>query len=191
MEKNNTIVKDAIVLFIITIVAGLCLAFVYELTKEPIAAAQLKAKNDAYREVLPEASEFIEDEEIAGLLASYEADGAQVTEVLLAKDGAGETLGCVASVTGTEGYGGDISMTVGVSLEGTITGIQVLSHSETAGLGAKCTDDEFRGQFVGIQANPVIMNQNFDQISGATITSSAVTKAVNAVVSFAAEYENQ
>lgn len=191
MEKNNTIVKDAIVLFIITIVAGLCLAFVYELTKEPIAAAQLKAKNDAYREVFPEASEFIEDEEIAGLLASYEADGAQVTEVLLAKDGAGETLGCVASVTGTEGYGGDISMTVGVSLEGTITGIQVLSHSETAGLGAKCTDDEFRGQFVGIQANPVIMNQDFDQISGATITSSAVTKAVNAVVSFAAEYVNQ
>ena len=63
-----------------------------------------------------------------------------------------------------------------------------MTISETAGLGAKCTGDEFKGQFTGISAQAeLVMNQDFDQISGATITSKAITKAINASVKFVSE----
>ena len=109
-------------------------------------------------------------------------------EVLEAVDGSGAVIGHVVAVTAKEGYGGDISITMGIDLTGTITGFEVLSMSETAGLGAKCTNDDFKGQFAGIQAPAeMVMNQDFDQISGATITSKAITKALNASVKFVSE----
>ena len=177
---KNTIVKDAIILFAITLISGLCLGFVYNMTKAPIEAAQEKAKQEAYQKVFADAASFQENEEIKTALASYTADGAEVTEVLEAVDGSGAVIGHVVAVTAKEGYGGDISITMGIDLTGTITGFEVLSMSETAGLGAKCTNDDFKGQFAGIQAPAeMVMNQDFDQISGATITTKAVTDAVN------------
>ena len=62
--------------------------------------------------------------------------------------------------------------------------------SETPGLGAKCTNEDFQAQFAGIQADKVVINQDYDQISGATITSSAVMRAVNATLKFVAENAN-
>lgn len=185
---KNTIVKDAIILFAITLISGLCLGFVYNMTKDPIAAAQEKAKQEAYQKVFADAASFQENEEIKTALESYTADGAEVTEVLEAVDGSGAVIGHVIAVTAKEGYGGDISITMGIDLTGTITGFEVLTMSETAGLGAKCTNDDFKGQFAGIQAQgELVMNQDFDQISGASITSRAITKALNASINFVSE----
>ena len=95
------------------------------------------------------------------------------------------------SMTGTEGYAGDIKLTIGFDMEGTITGLEVLSMNETAGLGAKIKDDEFSNQYIGIKADELIVTKTgkqsdneIDAISGATITTSAVTKAVNAGIAF-------
>ena len=92
----------------------------------------------------------------------------------------------------TAGFGGDLVLMVGVNRQGQVTGISVISHTETAGLGAVAAENStkgqtFRGQFVG-QSGPFAVTKDggqVDSISGATITSRAVTQAVNAAVEFA------
>lgn len=192
--KKSTIIKDAVALFVITLIAGLLLGLVNQVTKEPIAASELAAKNEAYQKVFSEGKAFEEEEALTKKLESASFQGAEVSEVLAAKDGEGNTIGYVMSLLAKEGYGGDISFTIGVKTDGIMTGLSVLSHSETAGLGANCTKEEFQKQFAGL-AGPKIQysktgknNINeFDAISGATITSKALTDAVNAGLSFLEE----
>lgn len=95
------------------------------------------------------------------------------------------------SLIAKEGYGGDISFVIGVKHDGVMTGLSVLSHSETAGLGANCTKDEFQSQFAGLKGPEIVYSKTgksseneFDAISGATITSKALTGAINAGLSF-------
>ena len=126
----NKIVKDALILFAITLVAGILLGGVYEITKNPIAEQNEKAKQKAYKEVLTEADTF---EAISGdaysesnvtatfadLLKSdaenYEAD--EITDVVAGiKDG--KVIGLVVTVVAGDGYGGDIKFSIGVSSEG-------------------------------------------------------------------------
>ena len=192
----NKIIKDALILLVITLVSGVALGLVYEVTKEPIAKANEEAKQTAYAAVYTDAT-FEADEAIAAkvkeLGQTYE--GALVTEALVAKDATGAAAGYVLSLTGTKGYGGAITMTVGVSNDGKVTGLEILEASETAGLGAKCKEPEFKSQFPGKHlASPdgkmeVVKGggateTQVDAISGATITSRAVTKAVNAGLQF-------
>ena len=98
------------------------------------------------------------------------------------------------SVVGKEGYGGDISFVLGAKTSGEITGMRVLSHSETAGLGAKCASEEFQGQFVNLQGPTITYgkeeennNNQVDAISGATITTKAITNAVTTGLEFLQE----
>lgn len=191
---KNTIIKDALALLVITLVSGLCLGYVFSITKQPIADAQEKAKQEAYKKVFPDAAGFQENDSIKSALKGYEADGAEVTEVLEAVDGSGTVMGHVVAMTAKEGYGGDITLSMGIASDGTITGLEVLTMSETAGLGAKCTDDSpegFKAQFAGkINASECDYEVSFgdggqfDQISSATITSRAITKALNASLGF-------
>lgn len=190
-EQKNTIIKDAVALFVITLVAGLLLGVVNQVTKEPIAASQLKAKNEAYEKVFLENHVFEENPEITEKLQGNSFQGAEIAEVLEAKDEQGNVAGYVMNLLAKEGYGGDIAIVAGVQKDGKLTGISVLSHSETAGLGAKCTEESFTSQFDGLQG-PVISysktgkssENEFDAISGATITSSAVMKGINAGLEF-------
>lgn len=183
---KNTIVKDTITLLAITLIAGLLLGAVYGITKDPIAAQAEKAKQEAYAKVYPDGT-FEADEALNKALANFTADDkdAKITEVMAANGGEGYVFSCEAS-----GYGGAIQIAVGVSADSTITGLSVLSMSETPGLGAKCQDASFQEQFNGIQSEKMTINQDFQQISGATITSSAVMRAVNATLKFVAENAN-
>lgn len=195
MQKNNSMIKDALILFVITIISGLCLGLVYQITLIPIKNAEQKAKQEAYKKVFAAAAAFEEDSALTQALADYTAEGAVLEEVMAAKDASGNELGYVMTLIGTEGYGGEIKMSVGVDASGAITGLEVLSMNETAGLGAKCTSEEFRGQFVGINADEITVvkgeaggDNEIAAISGATVTSNAVTKAVNAGLSFLKAY---
>ena len=195
MQKNNSMIKDALILFVITIISGLCLGLVYQITLIPIKNAEQKAKQEAYKKVFTAAAAFEEDSALTQALADYSAEGAVLEEVMAAKDASDNELGYVMTLIGTEGYGGEIKMSVGVDASGAITGLEVLSMSETAGLGAKCTSEEFRGQFVGINADEITVvkgeaggDNEIAAISGATVTSNAVTKAVNAGLSFLKAY---
>ena len=84
-----------------------------------------------------------------------------------------------------KGYGGDVKVMTGVNADGTVNKVTILEHGETPGLGAKSTDDAFKGQYIGKTAGEITVVKNspgasdVQAISGATITSNAVTKAVN------------
>lgn len=190
-HKKSTILKDAIALFVITLVAGALLGLVNQVTKEPIAAAELKAKNEAYQNVFAEGSSFEADAEIEEKRKDSAYEGAEISEILVAKDKDNNTIGYVMSLVAKEGYGGDISFTIGVKTDGTMTGLSVLSHSETAGLGANCTTESFQSQFAGVKGTEIAYSKTgksaeneIDALSGATITTKALTKAINAGLSF-------
>ena len=190
---KNKFLKNCLALFVITLVAGVSLAFVNEVTKEPIAKAQDKARLEAYEVVYPNAEFKVMDNSDEILKASSKSlekenlSQCSVDDVLAVTNKNGNLIGYVFSATSPSGYGGDIKVAVGVSNKtNKITGFTVLSHSETAGLGAKATEDEFKSQFIGKSANGINYTKNgasndteIDALSGATITSNAVCEAVD------------
>ena len=170
MSKGG-FMKDALILFAITLVAGACLGGVYEATKEPIAAANLAAKEEAYRTVLPDA-------------ASFEAD--DMTDVMASANAEVSGLG-YGNVTVDEAA---ITVSVGVLADGTVNGIAFLTLAETAGLGMNA-DTDWKNQYAGknvdafsVTKNSASAENEINAISGATITSNAVTGAVNTAVYF-------
>ena len=187
MAKSK-VFKNCLALLLITLVAGFALAVVNEITAKPISEAENKAKMAAYESVFS----GVEFEDIKAENDSAPVQNASVDDVLRAVDKNGNTVGYVMSATSASGYGGDVKIAIGISAaDDKITGFKVLSHSETAGLGAKCTEDDFQNQFAGKSAgklsyvkNAAASDSEIDAISGATITSSAVTDAVNAATHF-------
>lgn len=187
----KSMLKDTLVLFIITLFAGLLLGVVYQITKEPIAAQEEKARQEAFAEVFEAAENFqtVElpaVEEIDRVLTEAGISGVTVEEIVSALDSSGSLLGYCITVTSHEGYGGDIRLTLGINLDGGLNGISILEISETPGLGMKAESvlkPQFSGknvtQFEYTKSGAVTENQ-IDAISGATITTKAVTGGVNA-----------
>ena len=192
-NKNKDIssmIKDAIILFIITIVAGLLLGFVNDITKDPIARQQAKAKAEACKSVFAAADSFEnwEDGPTSYFMGDYQGK-VDIDEVMRALDASGNLLGYVITVTDHEGYGGDIQFSMGITLDGNLNGISILKISETAGLGMKAGTvlvPQFENKkadiFVYTKAGAVNDNE-IDAISGATITTNAVVNGVNAGIS--------
>ena len=188
----NALIKDALKLVIITVVAGLVLGAVYGITKGPIADQEAKAQMEAYKTVFPKASDFKEvdgfSEEAASKIIAANENPVE------AVDASGEALGYIFNITTSKGYGGDIQLTVGIQSDGTVSGYSVLSISETAGLGMKAKDDPSWGkQFAGkkVESFSVVKDGSgsgddakIDAISGATITSKAVTGAMNSCLAY-------
>ena len=185
----KTMLKEAAMLLMITVAAGLILGFVYEITKAPIAAAEEAAAKAAYQEVFPQAADFetLEVTPMDGDSVWMENgyDMVDIEEALRAVDSAGNHLGYVLTVTSHEGYGGDITFSMGIQNDGYLNGISILSISETAGLGMKA-EAVLKPQFAGKNVTEftytktgAVMENQIDAISGATITTNAVTTAVN------------
>lgn len=186
----NKIVKNAAILTAITLVSGLLLGLVYEITKEPIAQVQDASKKEAWQQVFPEAS--LDDFEVMDVNADAAAAAADGLGVLATVDevcSVGD-MGYVVTVTDSEGYGGDIQITVGITSDGTVNGISILDISETAGLGMRATEPEFYSQYEGKQTEKFAVSKDggegepIDALSGATITSRAVTGAVNTALAY-------
>ena len=182
-------VKNTISLTLITVIAGLLLGLVYEITKDPIREQKQLAKESAYKEVFADAVSFepvVMDEQIGEELRTHGWD-ADIDEAMKVFDGNQNPLGYVLTVTDHEGYGGDIQFAMGVKNDGTLNGISFLSIGETAGLGMKALEEPFRNQFTNKKAevfsytkNGATADKEIDAISGATITTNAVTNGVNA-----------
>lgn len=188
----NKLIKDALALTAITVVSGLLLGLVYGITKEPIAKQQEKTQMEAYQEVFPDAESFEDyidagDETMRSVLDENGFEAQEIDKMVKAIGADGSQLGFVVTVTTSEGYGGDIQFTMGVSDDGTLNGISILSISETPGLGMKADTDEFKSQFVGKNAEVLrysktgaAADDEIDALSGATITTNAMTNGVNA-----------
>ena len=170
---KNKIVKDTLALTVITLVSGLLLGLVNDITAGPIASQQAKEKEEAYKAVFADAASF------ETVTSGEDTD--------LAKDDQGNELGYAFTVTTSEGYGGDIQFAMGVQDDGTLNGISILSISETAGLGMRATTDDFKNQFKDKNVEKftytktgATSDDEIDALSGATITTNAMTNGVNA-----------
>lgn len=191
---KNKIIKDALALTLITLVAGVALGGVYEITKDPIARQEAQAKAEAYEQVFTDAAAFeeveMDDTSIQTIRDQLDQEGYKaqsIEEVMRAEDQSGETLGYAFTVVTSEGYGGDIRFSMGVQNDGTLNGISILSIGETAGLGMNADTPAFKDQFVGKQVeklqytkNGATQDDEINAISGATVTTNAMTNGVNA-----------
>lgn len=181
----NKIVKNALVLMAFSLVLGFVLGAVYKITEGPIAEATLRKEMEAYKVVFENADTFNPVEVDAAAAEKVMTDGNYpdvIDKAFEAVDAEGNVLGYVIQLTTKDGYSGGIVMVVGVTVDGTVNGFSVTSHSETSGLGTKAFDPAYADQFKGIPADSV---SGIATISGATMTSSAVKNAINAAVAYA------
>ena len=192
---NKQMIRDSLILFAITLIAGLLLGGVYEITKNPIAKTQEDKKNEAYQAVFTDAAEFTEVTDAADaqqILADAGYTKDRIDEVKAAMDADGNILGYVMTITSSEAYGGELQLAMGIRMDGTVNGISFLSLSETIGLGMEAKKPEFQEQFAEKQVEQFVYSKTgaaadneIDALSGATITTNAVTNAVNAGICYA------
>ena len=177
MKTESTfahIVRLTVTLLAICAVVAAVLAGVNMITKDKIAEIQVQKTEKAIQEVLPDVhgvQQVSLDGDTGIVQAVYAAEGSYAVQVA------------------PGGFDGEITMMVGIS-EGKVTGISVISHTETPGLGAvaaaqNAKGEAFRGQFVG-QEGMLAVGDQIDAMSGATITSNAVVTGVNAALDFVA-----
>ncbi len=193
---KNKIIHDAVILTVITLIAGFLLGLVHDITLEPIAKANYDKEQTAYRNVFADAASFEEYAEFdvdaatkTAADAGYANDLVEGAQVAL--DDAGNTLGYVITVTSTEGSQANITLSMGITVNGDLNGYATTSISETPGLGSKVADADFKSQFEGknVEAFEVTKtgasaDNQIDALSGATISSRAVTNAVNAGLAY-------
>lgn len=167
------------ILFVICAVASLMLSLTNNITAPVIEQRNIQANNESRQEVLQAAEEFSEVKDVKGEL---------IEEVYQGTKG-GEVVGYTIKTT-PKGYGGKVEVMVGISNDGKISGVKIGNHSETPGLGSKSEEPAFKDQYNGKSADKPLMvvkgkvsNENeIAAISGATITSNAVTSGVNAAM---------
>ncbi len=177
------VIKMALKLFLITLVAGGLLGATYAVTAEPIAQQQQLEAETARKAVLSQASTFEAIEDMSKI--SADPNFSMVTAVYAGKDDSGNVVGHVVEII-TKGYSAGLNMSVGIAADGTVSGMKMGTHAETAGLGAKATEPWFEEQYVGKNA-PLVVVKNVASageteilsIAGATITTDAITDAVN------------
>ncbi len=180
------IVKLGIILLVITAVAATLLAVANNVTIDLIAAAQEKSNNEALKEVLSQSESFIplDREKLNEILS----ENKNVIDIYIGNGKTGEIVG-YAIKTVSSGYGGELEVMTGISVDGEIAGMKVVSHSETPGLGANSTTPQFQNQFVGKSVTSKIAvskstpkDNEIQAIAGATITSKSVSNAVNEAI---------
>lgn len=192
---NKKIIHDALILTAFTVVLGFLLGLVYGITKEPIAAAEEAKQQAAYKQVFADADSFEAYEGFdAEKAASVMADNGysdEIGDVQTAMDKSGNAIGYVITVTAKDGSQANITFSVGIQNDGTVNGYSITSISETPGLGDKAKNEEFYGQFENKQVDSFNVvkqtpsaDNEIEAISGATITSKAMTNGVNACITY-------
>lgn len=177
MAAQSTLKNMVLCLTGVCLLCSAILGIVYVKTEEPIEQANKKAVSESISKVLPSGGELSGEK-----TASFE--GRDYTYNALVKDG--KTV-AYAVKSSENGFGGALVLMVGVLADGTVYDTSVLSHSETPGLGAKCSSDEhFISQFRGLSAGKALVVKkdggDIDAITGSTITSRAYSKAVKNAV---------
>lgn len=175
------ILRLVLVLAIICIVAAAALAKVYDITKGPIAYQKKLAVLKAITTVLPEYDNK-PDEETKEFTIGKDKKGEEIKMIFYQGKKSGELVGIAFKVVAHEGYGGDIEIMMGVDPNGIVTGVEILGHNETPGLGAKITEDSFKVKFKGLSIkNDLRVKKDggeVDQITGATISPRAVVEVI-------------
>lgn len=171
MSNWNKIFKPIVVLVIICIVVTGALAATNGVTAPIIEEAKVAAENAARTELLPEAEGAftpVENVEVENVSAVYVAD-----------NGAGTII-----TSSAKGYGGDVVVMTAFNPDGTIKQIKVTEQAETKGIGSKVVDTpSYWENYQGLDASqPLVLNEDVDTVTSATISSTALINAVNSAI---------
>lgn len=170
MSNWNKVFKPIVVLVLICIVITGALAATNSVTAPIIEAATIAAENAARTELLPEAEGAFT--EVEGVAVE------NVSAVYTADNGTGTVI-----TSSAKGYGGDVVVMTAFNPDGTIKQIKVTQATETQGIGSKVVNDaSFWTRYQGLPAEPLVLGEDVDALSGATVSSRALTNAVNAAI---------
>lgn len=182
----NATIKNAIILCVISLIAAFLLSFVNGITSDVIKQNIIKKQEVAFRQIFTEADSFdiveIEEENPFDVSGAFTSLKNNVIE------------GYLFNVS-TTGYGGVINMVIGVNADGSIKGLQLIGHTETKGLGTSA-EEGFLSQYIdrNVEAFEVVSGTpssdvQVEAISGATVSSKAVTAGVNNALSIFKELQ--
>lgn len=179
----NESTKMVVVLVIVSLLSAISLSIVYEKTEPIIKEKKSEELRNSLKGVMPAADRFEENNELKEII-SEEREG--IKKIFNAYDEDNKKMGMVLLMDGL-GFNAVIRILVGIDIDSKkITGIKILEHLETPGLGERITEDEFLSQFfdksIMLQANEI------DAITGATISSTAVIDVITLNVNRISEY---
>ena len=185
-DRKKAIPKPVIILLVITLIAGAVLSGVYVMTEDQIAMNNEMASQAAYKEVIPDAAKFNNLQVEGGVSGSTE-----IQKVLEGVDGS-DVKGYAIAVHNSQSFDGGLTLVVGIRPDGTVTGISFTELHETAGMGMRCDEPEFKSQFENVNVTAFTLNKGgastaedvIDSINGASVSSGAVVDAVNAALSY-------
>ena len=187
--SGKFILKVAGTLTVIALVVAALLGLVNNVTKDKIAEQDAENTRIAMSAVAPEGSEFGDKMDISdAVAAAASAQGGKIVEMYPMTNG-GADAGYVVKVSAS-GSQGTITMMVGVDANKAITGISVVSHSETSGIGTKVVGNEPNSagvpvldQFVGMSGSgSLVVGKNVIAVSGATVSTKGITMGANAAL---------
>lgn len=168
MNAWSKLFRPVVVLTAICVVISAALALTDAVTRPIIDEAKRTAQERARQELLPDADGFTR----VGTAAE------RVDDVYTANNGAGTVVTAHA-----RGYGGEMTVMVAFAPDGTILRLKVTESAETQGIGSKVArDPDFWTRFEGLTAEPLVLGRDVDALSGATVSSKALTAAVNAAI---------
>lgn len=181
MQKDNGI-YPALILALICLIATALLAFTNQLTMAPRLQQAIDAENANRIALFPDATEFVEYD-----FSQWQTDEMAVKQIYEVFDQEGLRTGFLFTAS-TRGYGGFVPIMTALDEQGKVTGIRVLSNEETPGLGKKIEEKVFLDQFIGADTSIIYTTkpdepgrESIDSVSGATISSRAVSESINAI----------
>lgn len=187
--KNN-FVKLAGILFIIAAVSAGVLAWLNDTTKDIIDQNEAMASMDpAILEAVMPGSVMFYDLEDTTVIETVKAENNKIINLMTAVDSSDNELGKVVRTWSTvKGFNGDMELYVGFTPDGQISGVSVISHQETSGLGSKTTEPAFTDQFIGKDGSGEIGGSDIDAVTGATYSSKSFLSAVNNAIKVYSDY---
>jgi electron transport complex protein RnfG len=187
--KNN-FVKLAGILFLIGAISAGVLAWLNDATKDLIAQNEAMASMDpAILEAVMPGSVMFNDYEDSALVETVKSENDKIINIMTAVDASGNEIGKVIRTWSTvKGFKGDMELYVGFAPDGQISGVSVISHQETEGLGSKATLPAFTDQFKGRDGSSEIGEKDIDAVTGATYSSKSFLSAVNNAIKVYSEH---
>ena len=187
-RKGDSLLRDGLILLAVAVVFVLLLAGVVSKTKKPIDDASKAAKLTGYQNAFKDYGEITIKEPEGFEPVVYE-DRTMINDMAEVYLASGEQVG-YAFISKAQGYSTDtdITLSVGLDMDGVITGVDVVSMNETSGIGSHCTDEEFKEQFKGHSGSISLSDEGIDAISNATFTSEGVVNAINICLDYYNEH---
>lgn len=174
-------IKLGLILCFITLIAGLILGFVNAMTEPIIQERRLGETYEVIEKFFPETQDVLVNDDLDIDINISDLEENNIINIYASLDG--DIIGYLIH-SSASGYGGAVEVLTGISLEGEVVGIDILTHTETSGLGDRIEEESYKDQYKGIDATNSLDKDQIDNISGATVSARAVEQSVDRAIEF-------